>query len=152
MVVDVKTGAVFSMMTLALEVATSPEESCAVATHVIVSPTLVSFARMVYVLPVAREEVPTNHSYVGLRVPSSGSLAEELHERSVPVYTPVLGEMDASVSNVGPVLIICVLVLVDVIPPSASVALMVQDRISSMAMVTEANSRDTEVAEVVVLV
>ena len=152
MVVDVNVGAVFSMMTLALDVACSPEESCAVATQRSVSPTLVSLARTVYVLPVAMDVLPTNHSYVGDRDPSSGSLAAELQDSDVPVYTPVLGEIDAGVSKVGPVLMICVLVLVDVLPPSASVALIVQDRMSSKAIETELRSRDADVAVLVVFV
>ena len=83
--VDVNNGAVFSITTLALEVAISPEESSAVATHFKVSPTLVSLDKMVYVLPVAMELLPTNHSYEGFRVPSSGSLALEVQVRTVPV-------------------------------------------------------------------
>ena len=42
MVVDVHSGAVFSITTLTLEAAISPDESSAVARHVKVSPTLVS--------------------------------------------------------------------------------------------------------------
>ena len=52
------TGVVFSTVTLAVDVMTSPSESVAVAVHTTVSPTLVSVADTVYVSEVETVFVP----------------------------------------------------------------------------------------------
>ena len=66
-------GAVFSTVTLADELTDNPSESVAVAVHVMLEPTSVSEAVTVYVLPVPTDDDPTDHAYVGVIVPSSGS-------------------------------------------------------------------------------
>ena len=55
-------GAVFSTLTLAVEVAVELSESVAVAVHVMVDPTSVSEADTVYVLPVPTLALPTDHA------------------------------------------------------------------------------------------
>ena len=56
------TGLVFSMVTLAVLVVLSPSESVAVATQLMLSPTLQSFANTVYEAVLPTEVFPLNHS------------------------------------------------------------------------------------------
>ena len=82
---SLRVGAVFSMVTLAVESMLSPLESVAVAVQVMLSPTLLSEANTVYVLEVDTSFVPIVHEYDTVSAPSSSSLAVASQFRSVPV-------------------------------------------------------------------
>ena len=99
--VPLSTGSVFSITTPAEDTDEAPLLSVAVALQKMLFPTSLSAAVTVYVAVVPTVELPMVHSYVGMMVPSSTSVAAAEHVSSVPVYIPVLGDIEASTVKVG---------------------------------------------------
>lgn len=113
--------------------------SVAVAMQVMIAPTLELLAVRVSVAPVPSEALFSScHAKLGVRLPSSASVASAVHVRVSPT-AGLLGEMEAPVLKIGSVFSMVTDAVLSAVSPCASVAV-AEQTMESPTSVSEAET------------